>query len=151
MTIAFRIMVAMMFVAAVVPPPLVKAVNVRKLDDTTVGSPNDEIKCGSCPCGTTCYTSPPPPSPPPPSPPPPKKPTPSPGLNCPPPPKRGGGGGGQAPPNYNYITGPPGDIYPVVQSVSAARRSFTAAPVHLLVASGLLDSSPTKCGLWNND
>ncbi|KAI3811973.1 hypothetical protein L1987_16672 [Smallanthus sonchifolius] len=142
MTIAFRIMVAMILVAAMVPPP-VKAVNPRKLDDTTIGSPNDEIKCGGCPCGTTCYTSPPPPppSPPPPSPslpPPPKKQTPTPGVNCPPPPSRGGGGGGQAPPNYIYITGPPGDIYPVVQSVSAARRCFTAAPVLLLVASGLL-------------
>ncbi|KAL8196409.1 hypothetical protein R6Q57_024704 [Mikania cordata] len=135
MTIAFRIMVSMILVAAVVTHTI-KAVNPRKLDDTTVvGSPNDEVKCGTCPCGTTCYTSPPPPPPPsPPPPPPPKKQTPTPGGNCPPPPYSGGGG--KAPPNYIYIAGPPGDLYPIVQSVSAACRSFTAAL--LLVTSGLL-------------
>ncbi|KAI3502555.1 hypothetical protein L1887_30695 [Cichorium endivia] len=144
MTIAFRIMFFVVLTVAVVPA-MIKAMNPRKLDETTnpVGSPDDQIKCGSCPCGTTCYTSPPPPSPPPPTPsppPPPKKKPPTPSVNCPPPPYGGGGGGGgsgQAPPNYIYITGPPGDIYPVVQSVSAAGRSYTVA---LLVAvlSGLL-------------
>ncbi|KAL4569418.1 hypothetical protein LXL04_025054 [Taraxacum kok-saghyz] len=145
MAIAFRSMFLIILVVAVVNPSTIKAMNPRKLDDTTtgVGSPDDQIKCGSCPCGTTCYASPPPPSPSPPppsSPPPPKKPSPSPGLNCPPPPYGGGGGGGgggKAPPNYIYITGPPGDLYPVVQSISAADRSFTVVPP-LLVLSGLM-------------
>ncbi|KAJ0489989.1 hypothetical protein HanRHA438_Chr12g0560811 [Helianthus annuus] len=146
MTISYRIMVVMNMILLIMAvsvsvSPQVNAVNVRKLDDTTVGSPNDEIKCGDCPCGTTCYSSPPPPkpSPPPPSPPPPpKKQTPTP-VNCPPPPCRGGcgGGGGHAPPDYIYITGPPGDLYPVVQSVNAAHRwSTVTAPV--LVVAGLL-------------
>ncbi|KAK9052216.1 hypothetical protein SSX86_028844 [Deinandra increscens subsp. villosa] len=143
MTTAFRILTAFTIIVLAVAPPPINALNPRKLDETTVGSPNDEIKCGACPCGTTCYASPPPPipvpSPPPPSPPPPpKKQTPL----CPPPPSGGGGGGGggggKAPPSYIYISGPPGDLYPVVQSVSAAGRCLAAAVAPVLVTSGLL-------------
>ncbi|XP_071694014.1 uncharacterized protein [Rutidosis leptorrhynchoides] len=157
MSLSFRIMVFMIVAASVLSSPM-KSKSLRKLDDTTpaaTNQPNDEVKCGSCPCGTTCYSSPPPPapsppppapSPPPPSPPPPsppKKPSPSPGVYCPPPPYSGGGGGssggsGKAPPNYIYVSGPPGDIYPVVQSVSAARRSFTVAIPQLMVVVGLI-------------
>ncbi|KAL7610195.1 hypothetical protein Lser_V15G11701 [Lactuca serriola] len=145
MMTAFQIMFLIILAMAVIPSTI-KAMNPRKLDETTnpVGTPDDQIKCGSCPCGTTCYTSPPPPSPspPPPSPPPPpkKKPPPSSGANCPPPPYSGGGGGGGgglAPPNYIYITGPPGDLYPVVQSISGGDRSFTVV-LPLLVLSGLV-------------
>ncbi|KVH96246.1 hypothetical protein Ccrd_001658 [Cynara cardunculus var. scolymus] len=152
MAIAFRMIFLVIMAVAMVTAPI-EAMNPRKLDDTTpantnpVGSPDDDqMKCGSCPCGKTCYSSPPPP-PPSPSPPPPapKKPSPTPGLNCPPPPSGGGGGGGggKAPPDYIYITGPPGDLYPVVQSVSDGRRSFTVAP-SLLVLSGLLG----MLGFW---
>ncbi|KAK1437668.1 hypothetical protein QVD17_03464 [Tagetes erecta] len=130
----FRIITNTVFIllilVLIISPPI-KA----SIDDTTPGSPNDEIKCGTCPCGTTCYASPPPPvpSPPPPSPPPPpKKQSPT---NCPPPPSHGG----QAPPNYIYITGPPGDIYPVVQSVNGGLRFFTVPP-SVVVAFGLLIS-----------
>ncbi|KAI3729352.1 hypothetical protein L6452_18008 [Arctium lappa] len=142
MAIAFRMIFLVILAVAMVTAPI-KAMNPRKLDETNpVGSTDDQIKCGSCPCGQTCYTSPPPPPPPSPSPPPPaKKPSPTPGLNCPPPPSGGGGGGGggggKTPPNYIYIAGPPGDLYPVVQSVSDGRRRFTVAPP-LLVLSGLL-------------
>ncbi|KAI3825103.1 hypothetical protein L1987_06579 [Smallanthus sonchifolius] len=137
MTIAFGVVVVFMTLAVALVPLPIKAVNPPQLNDTTPITTNqlkDEIKCGECPCGTTCYSSPPPPPPCPPPPPPPKKPSPTPGVNCPPPPK---GGSGHAPPDYIYITGPPKDLYPAVQSISAARRSFTVAPP-LLVLFGLL-------------
>ncbi|KAL8248536.1 hypothetical protein R6Q59_005404 [Mikania micrantha] len=140
MTKSFRILVFMTLAAAVILPSI-EGMNPRKLDATTptttnpVGSLKDDIKCGSCPCGTICYTSPPPPSPPPPH----KKPSPSHGKNCPPPPSGVGGGGVtiQAPPDNIYISGSPTDVYPVNQSISAARRRLTVAP-ELLVLSGFL-------------
>ncbi|PNX76366.1 hypothetical protein L195_g032313 [Trifolium pratense] len=61
----------------------------KKLDYPVVGQPADytEIKCGSCPCGSTCGDQSPPPPPPPPSPPPPcEPPTPPPPPPPPPPP-----------------------------------------------------------------
>ncbi|KAJ1425414.1 putative leucine-rich repeat extensin-like protein 6 [Sesbania bispinosa] len=75
---------------------------------------SEEEKC--TPCGYTpspppplVYPSPPPPivylSPPPPSP---KKP---PSVYCPPPPSS---------PSYQYITGPPGNLYPVDENFSGA-------------------------------
>nr|GEY25304.1 sulfated surface glycoprotein 185-like [Tanacetum cinerariifolium] len=150
MSTPFRIALFTILALLVVLPSPIQAMKSRKLDETTTSPPNDEIKCGSCPCGTTCYASPPPPkpSPPPPSPPPPpKKPSPA---NCPPPPYSGGGGGGgggsggggggsggggsgYAPPNYIYITGPPGDIYPVSQSTSDAPMRFAAMQAVLVV------------------
>ncbi|XP_054775984.1 uncharacterized protein LOC129284503 [Prosopis cineraria] len=81
----------------------------RKLDETTV--PPGDQKCS--PCGDTVYSSPPPPPPPCPPPPSPKK---SPSQYCPP------------PPSFIYITGPPGNLYPLDENFnSAGRRSFTAA------------------------
>ncbi|WOH13317.1 hypothetical protein DCAR_0832826 [Daucus carota subsp. sativus] len=103
--------------------------NPRKLDESTVpvGDPNGEIKCGGCPvCNVPCTQSPP--SPPPPSPPPPPKkpPTPSlPGFNCPP------------PPSYIYITGPPGNLYPVDPYFSGASRGLLVRLPVLLIC-GLL-------------
>ncbi|KAI3720107.1 hypothetical protein L6452_21017 [Arctium lappa] len=124
--------------AVAVAPPMINGMNVKKLDyntatDTTTvvagGSSDDQLKCGGCPCNNPCYatSSPPPPPPPPPSPPPPKMPSPTPGLqNCPPPPTTGGGYGQMAPPSYIYITGPPGNLYPVNPyfSATAAHRNL---------------------------
>ncbi|KAL1189922.1 hypothetical protein V5N11_022818 [Cardamine amara subsp. amara] len=78
----------------------------RKLEE-------DPIKC------TSCLQNPPPPSPPPPSlscppPPPPKK-----KSYCPPPPS-----------TYLYMTGPPGELYPVdMQFGAAAGKSFTVVKI----------------------
>lgn len=112
----------------VVATPITNGLNPRKLDE-------GENKCGGCPCNKPCIPPsppPPPPSPPPPSPPPPKKP-PS-GYDCPPPPYSGGGGGGGGgenipyPPNsqYIYMTGPPGNLYPVDHDFGGAKRSFSS-------------------------
>ncbi|KAF3622768.1 putative chaperone protein DnaJ 1-like [Capsicum annuum] len=109
----------------VVSIQITNGLNPRKLDE-------GENKCGGCPCNKPCNPpSPPPPSPPPPSPPPPKSKPPS-GYNCPPPPPYSGGGGGgdqdvPYPPNsqYIYMTGPPGDLYPVDHNVNSAKKSFT--------------------------
>ncbi|KAF3621922.1 putative extensin-like [Capsicum annuum] len=107
--------------------------NPRKLDEANI-----ENKCGGCPCNNPCNqpTSPPPPppSPPPPSPPPPKK---SPSGYCPPPPplppSEGGGdgsGGGYSPnipnPQYIYMNGPPGNLYPVDQYFNGAKRDSSS-------------------------
>ncbi|KAJ8548215.1 hypothetical protein K7X08_030684 [Anisodus acutangulus] len=118
----------------VVAIPITNGLNPRKLDE-------GESKCGGCPCNKPCIPpSPPPPPPalPPPSPPPPKKP-PS-GYNCPPPPYSGGGSGGGGggggsgsenvpySPNsqYIYMTGPPGDLYPVDHNFGGAKSSFSS-------------------------
>ncbi|XP_061339747.1 extensin-like [Gastrolobium bilobum] len=119
-----------------VTAPIKGGVESRKLDETTVPTTNGEEKC--IPCGYTSppptpeivYLSPPPPSssPPPPvvyqSPPPPlliypSPPPPSPKKPpsgyCPPPP----------PSSYIYITGPPGNLYPVDENFSgASHRNF---------------------------
>ncbi|KAI3497838.1 hypothetical protein L1887_33422 [Cichorium endivia] len=136
MLLTFRIII---FIILAVALASVKGLD---LDDTTMnptvsgGSPDDQIKCGGCPCNNPCYiTSPPPPPPPPPSPPPLKIPPPTPGLNCPPPPT--GGGYAQGPPSYIYITGPPENLYPVNPYFSGAHRNLWIAPP-LLVMFGLL-------------
>ncbi|KAI3744399.1 hypothetical protein L1987_57479 [Smallanthus sonchifolius] len=129
MPTASRLVFLVTLVAAAAP---IKGMN-RRLDNTTkvpYDSPDDQIKCGGCPCNNPCYTTSPPP--PPPSPPPPKIPTPTPVLNCPPPPT-GSGGSGLASPGYIYITGPPGDLYPVNPYFSGSHRNFWAAPPLLVV------------------
>nr|XP_004505263.1 formin-like protein 10 [Cicer arietinum] len=103
----------------------VNADESRKLDETTVTAITNgtDIKC--TPCGN--YSPPPPPANPPPSPPPPspKKP---PSQNCPPPPST----------PYIYITGPPGNLYPIDEDYSEAshrhHRSFAALLLPLAVA-----------------
>ncbi|KAI3733856.1 hypothetical protein L6452_13314 [Arctium lappa] len=109
--------ILLLILAAVVVAPI-KAMNPRKLDQTTSigGSTDDQqIKCGGCPCNNPCNTNPPPPPPSPP--PPPKKPSPTPGFNCPPPPS-----------SYIYINGPPGNLYPVDPYASSADRRVWVTP-----------------------
>ncbi|KAI4357672.1 hypothetical protein L6164_001606 [Bauhinia variegata] len=99
--------------------PSISGLNPRKLDETTVPTtPTGDEKCS--PCG---YSTPPPPSPPPPAIPPPSPPPPSPKKTpssyCPPPPS-----------GYLYITGPPGNLYPIDENFNGANRhsrSFAAA------------------------
>ncbi|KAJ4843393.1 hypothetical protein Tsubulata_013296 [Turnera subulata] len=111
----------------------IQGLETRKLDDVTVpgdGSTNGE-KC------TPCNPSPPPPSPPPPAqplcppPPPPALPPPAPKKppsgynNCPP------------PPSFIYITGPPGNLYPVDNDFGGAPgRKLMGLPV--LIGCGLV-------------
>ncbi|KAI3779071.1 hypothetical protein L2E82_08535 [Cichorium intybus] len=113
----------LLILAAMVLAP-VKATNPTKLTTTDAapgGPQEDQFKCGGCPCNQPCYTAPPPP------PPPPKKPSPTPSLNCPP------------PPSYIYITGPPGNLYPVdPYSHSSAKRRVWVAPPLLVVVLGML-------------
>ncbi|KAA8529065.1 hypothetical protein F0562_033447 [Nyssa sinensis] len=105
------------------------SLNPRKLDESTVpGTPDLGSKCTTCSPCNECKQSPPPPpppSPPPPSPPPPPKKPPS--QYCPPPPS----------PSLIYMTGPPGNLYPVDPYFSAAGRNF-AAWLPLLVCCGLM-------------
>ncbi|KAF5777299.1 hypothetical protein HanXRQr2_Chr12g0534051 [Helianthus annuus] len=113
--------ILLLILAAAVLAPT-KAINPRKLTSTDTapgGALDDQFKCGGCPCNKPCYTAPPPP-------PPPKKPSPTPGFNCPP------------PPSYIYMTGPPGNLYPVdPYSHSSAHRQILVAPP-LMVVFGVL-------------
>ncbi|CAK9154767.1 unnamed protein product [Ilex paraguariensis] len=116
-----------LFILAIADPT--SGLNPRKLDENTVPSDSGN-KCGGCSaCNNPCYQSPPPPPPPPslpPPPPPPKKP-PTPSLYCPPPP----------PSSFIYISGPPGNLYPVDPYFSGAGRSFSSG-LPLLIGGGLL-------------
>ncbi|WJX50554.1 hypothetical protein P8452_36840 [Trifolium repens] len=102
----------------------VTSVESRKLDEINVPMTNGtDVKC--TPCGD--YSPPPPPANPPPSPPPPspKKP---PTQYCPPPPS----------PSYIYITGPPGNLYPIDENFSGTshcghHRSFAILLLSLAV------------------
>lgn len=100
----------------------------RKLDEV------DPIKCSP-----SCIQNPPPPSPPPPSPPPPACPPP-PALP-PPPPKKVSSYCPPPPPpaNFLYITGPPGNLYPVDEQFGAAAgKSFTVVKLSGLIAFGII-------------
>ncbi|XP_010551615.1 PREDICTED: sulfated surface glycoprotein 185-like [Tarenaya hassleriana] len=100
---------------------------------STVRADEDPIKC------TTCLQSPPPPSPPPPSlpsPPPPSPPPPPPQLCpppplppqlCPPPPPLSPPLPPPPPTSLNYITGPPGNLYPVDQGFEGSAGKITAS------------------------
>ncbi|KAJ6721252.1 LEUCINE-RICH REPEAT EXTENSIN-LIKE PROTEIN 2 [Salix viminalis] len=120
------LMLLSIFLFVVAP---VHGLDSRKLDDTTVPVPAGE-KC------TPCTQSPPPPSPPPPvlcppPPPPPVLPPPTPKKppsgDCPPPPP---------PPSFIYVTGPPGNLYPIDNYFSAASRP--AVGLQVLIGCGLL-------------
>ncbi|CAI8618491.1 unnamed protein product [Vicia faba] len=109
---------------------LINNVESRKLDEITVPTTNGtDVKCAPS-CGGYAPPPPPPPQncPPPPSPPPPspKKP---PSQNCPPPP---------SPSSYIYITGPPGNLYPIDENFSGVNhrhhRSFAVILLSLAVA-----------------
>ncbi|XP_022724987.1 formin-like protein 3 [Durio zibethinus] len=101
------------FVIATIACPI-NGLESRKLDENSV--PGDQgVKCTP-----SCVQSPPPPSPPPPCPPPPSPPalpppTPKnpPTQYCPPPP---------IPPSFIYVTGPPGELYPVENFYGASRN-----------------------------
>ncbi|KAJ4709769.1 Hydroxyproline-rich glycoprotein family protein [Melia azedarach] len=100
----------------------------RKLDESNTTS-DQSVKCTP-----SCVQSPPPPSPPPPSPPPPALPPPSPPSPkkpptpyCPPPPS-----------SIIYITGPPGNIYPIDSDFGGAIGRKIPAVFPALIASGIL-------------
>ncbi|KAK2981304.1 hypothetical protein RJ640_007005 [Escallonia rubra] len=132
----------LLIIATVAAP--ISGLNPRKLDvvnSEPVKPPDTENKCGGCSsCNNPCTQSPPPPSPvymppppppvymPPPPPPVPKKPPPSSTPYCPPPPP---------PSSYIYMTGPPGNLYPVDPYFSGGDRNF-AVGLPLLVGCGLV-------------
>lgn len=114
----------LLFVIVCVTAP-VNGLNPRKLDETPAPATNGQEKCGTCDNNAPPPPSPPPPEIPPPSPPPPKKQKPS-SNYCPPPPSSG----------YIYLTGPPGNLYPVDENFNgASRQRFAGA---LPVLAGLL-------------
>ncbi|KAJ8769271.1 hypothetical protein K2173_002199 [Erythroxylum novogranatense] len=116
-----------LIVAAVAP---IHGLDTRKLDETAV--PGSGEKCAPC------NPSPPPPSSSPPPPPPPLCPPPPPPVLPPPPPKKLPPSGYCPPPpaSFIYITGPPGELYPVDNDFSGAKRGCGLSPV--LVVCGLL-------------
>ncbi|KAE8719645.1 extensin-like [Hibiscus syriacus] len=103
------------FVIAAVAYPI-HGFESRKLDESTVPAGDQGIKCTPS-CVQPSPPPPPPPCPPPPSPPvlPPPTPKKPPTQYCPPPP---------APQSFIYITGPPGNLYPIDQTYGAASRKF---------------------------
>ncbi|XP_010552717.1 PREDICTED: wiskott-Aldrich syndrome protein family member 2 [Tarenaya hassleriana] len=111
-------------------PAMLVAVIITAFLAPPLSADEDPIKC------TPCLQSPPPPSPPPPSPPPPSCPPP-PAL--PPPPPKKSGPNCPPPPSFLYITGPPGNLYPVDQEFGgAAGKSSTAVKLSALLAFGVL-------------
>ncbi|GLT36937.1 hypothetical protein SLA2020_112830 [Shorea laevis] len=111
------------------PPILVAALFVIAIVAYSVNGQNDSVKCTP-----SCAHSPPPPSPPPPSPPPPPPACPPPPALPPPTPKKPPTGYcPPPPPSFIYITGPPGNLYPIDQDFSGAGRK--SDQVGLLLAS----------------
>ncbi|KAI8021840.1 hypothetical protein LOK49_LG03G00924 [Camellia lanceoleosa] len=131
-------LVMMFFMITTITTPI-NCLITRKLDDTTVPtSPDSGIKCGSCPaCNNPCNQSPPPPPPSPPLPPPPPPPPPKKQKNCPPPP----------PSQFIYITGPPGNLYPIDTYYGGAGRSF-AVDLALLIGCGIVGLVSFWWTLW---
>ncbi|KAJ9153119.1 hypothetical protein P3X46_026596 [Hevea brasiliensis] len=116
------------FFLLIAATPPIQALDSRKLDENTVPAPTDQ-KCAPC------TSSPPPPPPPSPCPPPPALPPPAlppptpkkpPSSYCPPPPA-----------SFIYITGPPGNLYPIDNDFGGADRP-TVAGLPFLVGCGLL-------------
>ncbi|KAJ4962057.1 hypothetical protein NE237_021967 [Protea cynaroides] len=111
------------------------------------GTPDSGVKCTPC---TDQYPPPPPPPSLPPPPPPALPPPPPPALppppppdspstqNCPPPPSHPSSPSSKSPPSpFYYMTGPPGNLYPVDENYSVSgRNSVVGFPV--LVGCGLL-------------
>jgi len=131
------LMLLSMFLFVAAP---VHGLDSRKLDETTVPAPTEE-KC------TPCNPSPPPPSPPPPvlcppPPPPPELPPPTPKKPpsgyCPPPPPA---------PSFIYVTGPPGNLYPIDNDFSAAGRPTVSLQVWIGCGI-LLGSLFVRFGVW---
>ncbi|CAN8239278.1 unnamed protein product [Cochlearia groenlandica] len=115
------------FVITIMTTIAFQAFAINGLDSLTARKLQEEpIKC------TPCLQNPPPPSPPPPPslpcPPPPPPPPKKKFYNCPPPPS-----------TYIYMTGPPGELYPVDQHFGvAARESFTVVKILSLVTFGVM-------------
>ncbi|KAF3432197.1 hypothetical protein FNV43_RR26936 [Rhamnella rubrinervis] len=104
----------------------------RKLDETPVPATNTDggEKCTPCTQYPPPSPSPPPPSPPPPPaqpPPSPKQKPPPPTQYCPPPPS-----------SFIYITGPPGNLYPVVENLNGASGKNLIMGLPVLLGCGLL-------------
>ncbi|GAA0161526.1 hypothetical protein LIER_17821 [Lithospermum erythrorhizon] len=121
-------LVMFLIVFAIAEP--IHGLNSRKLEDDNTSAPGFDYKCGGCPCNSPCVQSPPPPPPRPPS------------NKCPPPPPSGGSSNKPSAPTppsqYVYITGPPGDLYPVDHNYSkAAARGFNVG-LQILIGSLLL-------------
>ncbi|XP_044492355.1 leucine-rich repeat extensin-like protein 6 [Mangifera indica] len=111
----------------------VNVLSARTLEESSTGG-DQGIKCAPA-----CTQSPPPPSPPPPCPPPPALPPPPPPTPkmpptqyCPPPPCS------PTPPSIIYVTGPPGNLYPLENYFSGGPKTSTAASLPILIGSGLL-------------
>ncbi|MED6122235.1 hypothetical protein PIB30_037907 [Stylosanthes scabra] len=95
-------------------------------------------KCTPCESGGTIYPSPPPPAIPPPSPPPPPPPKKSPSSSyCPPPPS-----------SFIYITGPPGNLYPVDENFSGASRNHHRSSFIILFVMPLFLGFITMFTFW---
>ncbi|XP_044489641.1 leucine-rich repeat extensin-like protein 6 [Mangifera indica] len=107
----------------------VNGLTARKLEESSTGGDQGDT------CTTSCVESPPPPSPPLPLPPPlelpppppkkPKKPKTPPTQYCPP------------PPSFIYITGPPGNLYPIDSGFNGGEKA-SAASLLIFISSGLL-------------
>ncbi|KAK8483404.1 hypothetical protein V6N13_090502 [Hibiscus sabdariffa] len=112
--------VIVFFVIITVACPI-NGLESRKLDESTV--PGDQgVKCTP-----SCIQSPPPPPPsPPPACPPPPAPKKPPTQYCPPPPVP------PSPPSYIYITGPPGNLYPIDENFGGADRNVAVGLLALV-------------------
>uniref|UniRef100_A0A2P2QLK1 Nutrient reservoir n=1 Tax=Rhizophora mucronata TaxID=61149 RepID=A0A2P2QLK1_RHIMU len=123
----------LLLTSAVIGP--IHGFDSRKLDDTTAPGPAGE-KCSPC---STSPPPPPPSSPPPPPvcPPPPPPALPPPELPPPPPKKSPSRYCPPPPPSYIYMTGPPGNLYPIDNNFGGAGRG-SAVGWPVLIGCGFL-------------